>query len=60
MSYGTSVAKAIRRAAGWIPGARRDASDAADGDDEFHDRLNRSYALSARAKKAKRKAQRGC
>jgi hypothetical protein len=60
MSYGTSVAETIRRAAGWTDGARQHASDAADEDDEFHDRLDRSYALSARAEEAKRKARRRC
>lgn len=54
MSYGSSVAEAIRRAAGWMPGAKQPASD----DDEFRDRLDRSYALSARAKEARRKAGR--
>jgi hypothetical protein len=60
MSYGSSVAETIRRAAGWTHGARQQASDAADEDDKFHDRLDRSYALSARAEEAKRKARRHC
>jgi hypothetical protein len=59
MSYGPSVAETIRRAAGWTHGARQQASDA-DEDDEFHDRLDRSYALSARAEETERKARRRC
>jgi hypothetical protein len=58
MSYGSPVEEAIRRAAGRMSGAKQAASDAAG--DEFHDGLDRSYAMSVRAKEAKRKAQRGC
>jgi uncharacterized membrane protein YedE/YeeE len=60
MSYGPSVAETIRSAAGWMHGARQQASDAVDEDDEFHDRLDPFCALSTRAKEAKRKAGRRC
>ena len=52
MSCDSPVAETISRAAGRRHGAKQHASDTADEDDEFHDRLDRSYALSARAEEA--------
>jgi hypothetical protein len=58
MSYGPPLAATVRRAAGCMGGARRRSSDPVDEDDGFHERLDPSYAMSARAKEAKRKARR--